>query len=334
MDRPVQPSIPTESKDLEDRLLGESSLDDNLTEHNLSNNDLSQNDLETEALEWEELDPLESEEIATSCHQSQPFTVGEIPTVKSRFEAILKSRLKAEIQADPPVFPWETGAAYTTYLDVLPEEQVPGTNLWASHRQNLRWSASLPETVFAQLLTPCQTVLQSSLREGAKLVKAVEDLISGSPESLDELAGLVALGPARTAPSPFQPQYEEATADQQTVILLLAAQEIMHALTLDCVLGGAVVEQKWGTAMGVLTIEAEYVQESCGTVLKVLGSLPDGGRLLLTGEGTETVAQRDESGYLKLELVDPQPGQAYRLNVLFHAETQNPLSFVVRPDKL
>ncbi|MGL5079929.1 MAG: hypothetical protein ACRC8A_00435 [Microcoleaceae cyanobacterium] len=293
--------------------------------------DLTGNSRENEG-EWEELDPLDSEEIATAYHQGQSFVLGEMPTVKNRFEAVLKRRLRAEILQEPPLFPWESEAGYATYPDVLINEQVPELNLWTAHRQNLRWSVPLPAEIFAQLLSPCQELLQSSLREGAKLIKAVEALFPNQPEPLNQLAGLVVLGPARTPLSPeSQPCYQNATSDQQMVMLLLAAQEILHALTLNCPLNQAPVQQQWLTNVGVLTIEAEYVQESWGTVLKVLGYLPDGGRLLLTGDGTETVAQRNEQGYLKLELVDPQPGQTYRLNVLLHTEEQSPLSFAICP---
>ncbi|NJK36855.1 MAG: hypothetical protein HC835_01285 [Oscillatoriales cyanobacterium RM2_1_1] len=283
---------------------------------------------------------LDSEETATSYHQGQPFMFGEMPIVKNRFEAVIKRRLKAEILQNPPLFPWETQAEFATYPDVLMESQVPdlisnlvpNTGLWSAHQRNLRWSMPLPETVFAQLLNPCFDLLQSSLREGKKLIKAVETLFPDQSEPLNQLASLVVLGPVRTPlSSESQPCYQDATSDQQMVMLLLAAQEILQALTLDCPLNQAPVRQQWLTNVGVLTVEAEYVSETWGTTLKVLGHLPDGGRLLLIGEGTETVAQRQEQGYLKLELVNPQPNQVYRLNVLLHNEEQHPLSFAICP---
>ncbi len=281
--------------------------------------------------EWEELDPLDSEEIDDSDYQGQLFTLGEIPTVKNRFETVLKNRLKAEMERNPPLFPWETKASdFACYQDVIEERIVP----WIAHKQNLRWSVSIPDPVFAQLLSPCQEAIQSSLREGAKLIQVVESLFPGESEPLNELTHRVMLGWGRGGENSVQnlalPQYETANPEQQMLMALLAAQEIIHALTLSCNLNQPSIKQQWLTSLGILTLEAEYTQQdSQSASLKVIAHLPDGGHLWLTGEDTQATAQRSDRGSVKLELIDPNPNQTYKLNVILNNQAQHPLSFAI-----
>ena len=281
--------------------------------------------------EWEELDPLDSEEIDDSDYPSQPFTLGEIPAVKNRFETVLKNRLKAEMERNPPLFPWETKASdFACYPDAVEEQRVP----WIAHKQNLRWSVPIPDPVFAQLLSPCQEAIQSSLREGAKLVQVVETLFPGQSEPLNELTHRVMLGWARgeDPASLALPEYETANPEQQMLMTLLAAQEIIQALTLTCNLNQPAIEHQWLTNLGVLTLEAEYVQkEGQSASLKVTGHLPDGGHLWLTGADVQATAQRSDRGYVRLELVDPAADRTYRLNVILYNQDQHPLSFAICP---
>jgi len=283
----------------------------------------------------EELDPLDSEEIEVFPSHSQGFTLGEIPIVKNRFETVLRERLKATIQLNPPLFPWEPDGTdlQSEYPDAFREEQVPMGNLWIAHQQHLRWSIFLPERVFDQLLVPCQKVVQSTLQQGAKLVQVVHTLFPNQPETLNELASLVMLGPLRSERdlTESQPCYETATPEQQMVLLLLAAQEILQTLTLNCGLNQPAVHQDWLTTLGQLRVEVEYVQTDYGAALKILGHLPAGGRLQLFDESRSTTAQRKSPGYLKLELIDPEPNRIYRLHVLLHSDEQNPLCFAICP---
>ncbi|MEL7036682.1 MAG: hypothetical protein AAFO04_13835 [Cyanobacteria bacterium J06592_8] len=282
--------------------------------------------------EWEELDPLDSEEIDDSDYHSQPFTLGEIPAVKNRFETVLKNRLKAEMERNPPLFPWETKASdCTCYPDVIEEYGVP----WMAHKQNLRWSIPIPDPVFAQLLNPCQEAIQSSLREGAKLVQAVETLFPGQSEPLNELTNRLMLGMVRDSNGVVLPEYETATTEQQMLMTLLAAQEIIQALTVNCTLNQPAIQQQWLTNLGVLTLEVEYTQQEDNRAsLKITGRLPDGGHLWLTGEEAQATTQRSDRGYVRLELVDPQPNRSYRLNIILNDQDQHPLSFAICPQSL
>ncbi len=283
----------------------------------------------------DELDPLDSEDLEFLSSTDQPFALGEKPAVNNRFETLLKDRLKTEIQRNPPLFPWETELTeYRNELDEPVQEEVPIFNVWIPQKRNLKWSIPIPEFVFAQLLDPCQAVLQSSLREGEKLMRIVEPLFPGQSDTLTELIPLVLNGPPREGKQGTTidvDDYETAHLDKKMALALLAAQEIIRALTIYCKLNQSSVTQQWLTSLGLFTLETEYSQGQYGTCLKILAQLPQGGRLVLMGEAVETSAQRSGRGYLKLELVDPQPNHLYRLNVLLHDHHQNPLSFVICP---
>ncbi|WRH67945.1 MAG: hypothetical protein RSE13_06535 [Planktothrix sp. GU0601_MAG3] len=287
---------------------------------------------EEENLEWDELDPLDFED-QVFLPESQYLPLWEIEIVKNRFETVLREKLKARIQRNPPLFPWEPIGAdlLNEYPDVFREEQVPATHLWMAHRQQLRWSMPLPDQVFAQLLAPVFTLLQSGLREGAKLVQAVETLFPNESQPLNELAGLVIRGSLRGSLDlrESQPCYETATPEQQMVLLLLATQELLNTLTLNCRLNQSTVHQEWLTTLGLFTVDVDYVETESGTSLKIRAKLPDGGRLQLLGNDRSVMAKRNSPGCLPLELINPKPNQIYRLHVLLDSEEQNPLCFAI-----
>ncbi|VXD17353.1 hypothetical protein [Planktothrix paucivesiculata] len=287
-----------------------------------------------ENLEGDELDPLDSEDEVFHA-RSQCSPIGEIGIVKNRFESVLREKLKARIQLNPPLFPWEPIGTdlLNEYPDVFREEQVPPTHLWMAHRQQLRWSMPLPDQVFAQLLAPVFTLLQSGLREGAKLVQAVETLFPNESQPLNELAGLVIRGSLRGSLDlrESQPRYETATPEQQMVLLLLATQELLNTLTLNCHLNQSTVHQEWLTSLGLFTVDVDYVETESGTILKIRGKLPDGGRLQLLGNDRSVTRKRNSPGCLPLELINPEPNQIYRLHVLLDSEDQNPLCFAICP---
>lgn len=288
-----------------------------------------------EEIGWEELDPLDSEEIDVFYPEGQPLTLGEIPTVKDRFESLLKDRLKLEIQHRPPLFPWETQwATDATYPDVLNAAEVPNPSWWIAQREHFKWSTFLPETTFAQLLAPCQKALHSTLPDGAKLVRAVRSFFpEEDSHALNEWAGRIMLGDVRDPDlNKLQhPDYSQASDKQKMVLLLLAAREIIDTLTLTCFCDRAPVKQNWRTSLGVLSLEVEYLSQDYGNCLRILAQLPAGGCLQFKGQDNETTARRTDAGYLKMELVDPQPNKLYRLNVLFHDSEQNPLCFAILP---
>ena len=305
------------------------------------NNIISREEKIRGELEWEELDPLDSEEIDFP-HQdeSQPLTLGEIPTVHNRFETLLQERLKAEIQTKPPRFPWEEELLDydAEYPDVEREHWVPPIHLWASQMQNIRWGLlpiPLTESIFAELLDPCQEIAKSDLLPGRKLVRAVDSLFPGQTQSLNDLAGLVLAGRARDGElNPNQiTNYNAATPKQKMLLSLLAAQEIISSLTLTCYLNKSLVERQWQTALGWIEIEAKYYipQDKSAPSLRVKAKLPEAASIELAGRKVKATAERSDPGNLYLELFDPQPGEIYQLIIRFLDWEQKSLKFAVCP---
>lgn len=293
--------------------------------------------------------------------QTNPlFNSGEIPAVQDRFHALLKRRLQIEIQRHPPLFPWETeitdydtenataGILHT--VDAAPAEKVPvgvGTTspgmaapqkgpspVWLAQLQQLSLPVSMPEMVLGELFNQCQQVLQSSLREGERLVQAVESLFPGQNQRLNYLAGLVL---ASSAPRGSREQvaslesYETAAPAQQMVLSMLAAREIMDALTLTPSLDRPRVERQWQTDAGVLTLETLFDPSQTGSKLQVRGDLPCGGRLSFMAENAQATAQRANSGRLSVEVFDLPPNRTYTLEVQLQSPNPSPLIFAVHP---
>ncbi|MFS8117288.1 MAG: hypothetical protein ACMG55_02180 [Microcoleus sp.] len=293
--------------------------------------------------EWDEPNPLDYQVEMHTNAPVQPLTIGDIPTVQNRFQTLLKERLRAEIESNPPLFPWETELkSYDhDYPDEVAPQWVPPLHLWTPQLQNIRWGRlpiPIAQGVFAQLLEPCQNLVMSSLREGAKLVRAVDSLFPGQSQELNELAGLV----LRSAVRGFTdvevedlPKYEVATTDQQMLMSLLAARGIIESLTLNCPVNQPPVSREWLTALGSLTLSAQYLSnrntEPPRPSLRVECQFPGAGSLELKGGDAEATAHRPNSGHLSVELFDPQPDKTYALEVRFQNFETRPLMFAIRP---
>lgn len=274
---------------------------------------------------------------------SQSVKPGEIPTVQERFHALLKHRLQTEIQRHPPLFPWETEVA--SYESDIPDFVVPDrvpARLWAAQLRNLSMPVPVPEAILTQLLEQCQEVVQTSLKEGVKLVRAVEALFPDQSQTLNDLAGLVLVAPHRSgttsasllesdeATAQFPESYEVATLQQQMLLSLLAAREIMESLNLAVVANQPTVERQWLTSAGLLTLETKY-QPQGDSRLRIQGRLPCGGSLKLKGDQSQSTTSRSQAGCLSVELFDPQPNQSYTLEVRLQEQDQKPLIFTVQP---
>lgn len=296
---------------------------------------------EREYWEWDEPDPYDYQVGVHSNEPAPPLTMGEITTVQDRFQTLLKERLRASIESNPPLFPWETEIqSYDQdYPDDVAPQWVPPLHLWTPQLQNIRWGRlpiPIAQGVFAQLLEPCQNLVMSSLREGSKLVQAVDSLFPGQSQELNELAGLVLRGAVRGELDIENfPNYETARTDQKMVLSLMAAREILESLTLNCPVNQPPVSREWLTALGSLTLEAQYQSrsdtEQLMPSLRVECQFPGGGSLELKGENTEATAQRPNSGHLSVELFDPQPDKTYALEVRFQNFDARPLMFAIRP---
>jgi hypothetical protein len=274
-------------------------------------------------------DPLDSEWVAvrlTCSPESSYFPVeefsffepGETPAVQDRFHSLLKRRIRAELELKPPVFPWETeGYEYDSEL-VPPPERVP---VWTTQLKSLNLPVPMPEKVLAQLFSQCQAVMQSSLQEGARLVKAVELLFPGQDAALNQLAGFVIASPVRSgaiapplnAPGAnFPIHYDSATAPQQMALSLIAAREIIESLTLK-VSAHNPAQRQWQMASGMLDLTAEY--DVTMKRVRVQGQLPTAGKVDFRAQSSQATAHRSSAGSFSLELFDLEPNQSYWLDV-------------------
>lgn len=173
-----------------------------------------------------------------SVNMPNPFQLGEIPTVQTRFQAVLKRRLQNQIQDNPPLFPWETKLMdYPDYVVDNPSmASVPAWG-WAAQQSKLSLPIPMPEKVFKQLLTRCQELLTFPVPLGAKLVGAVESLFPNEPQMLNDLAGMVLRSPYRSAATlekmpGLEGSYSDLQPRQQMALSLLAAKQLLENLTL------------------------------------------------------------------------------------------------------
>lgn len=265
----------------------------------------------------------------------RPYHLGEMPTVQNRFQAILKRRLKVEIERHPPLFPWETDLSdyEPDFSDAVTDSWVPPVRLWMPQLFNLSLPVALPENVLAQLLDACCEAVYSRRQLGAKLVNAVENLFPDQFQSLNQLAGMVLLYPARS-PERLQSlpgTYEAAATEQKMTLALLAAKEIISALTVPISRTQTPVERQWQTAAGLVTVQADYQIQDGVPKLRVTARLPRGGSLTLRTPQASASTQRIYPGYLSVESFDLQPNQTYPLEIRFHDSEQTPLIFAICP---
>lgn len=265
--------------------------------------------------------PPASTDNASNATYNPVFDSGDLSTVQPHFEALLKRRLRQEIDHRPPLFPWEKGLQ--DYPDVL---QAGAASIWLDHLKNLSVPVGVPEDVLANLLNQCQQVTYDMRQTGRRLVAAVESLFPDQPQTLEYIAGLVARPAYRSAQTQTlaEVDYASASTQQQVALAMLAAQGIFEALSLTVSEANPSQEQTWLTTSGPLTVQADYAQPQ----LEVKAVLPAGGSLVLTGLGETVDSERSTPGELVLRLAT-QPGAVLRLDVSLAQSSGVPLSFQV-----
>ncbi|MEO0456134.1 MAG: PatU [Cyanobacteria bacterium P01_A01_bin.114] len=265
---------------------------------------------------------------------AQSFNFGDISTVQDRFQALLKRRLQSEFENRPPLFPWESEIReYPVELPSFSAAQAVG-KLWLDNLHHLKAANALPDAVLTKLLERCQIMAQTSLQQGVKLVRTVEALFPDYTELLEPVADIV-LTPAYRGTALQEAAVKEienlaggytaAAPQQQVAISMLAAKEIMAALTLKVSATEPRLEREWITAFGTLFLEV-----SCqGDWLLIKAELPSGGQLHLIGDQSESQASRPEAGQLSLVETAFEIGQTYTLEVSLSEGGQRPLRFTV-----
>ncbi len=280
---------------------------------------------------------------------------GDIPAVQHRFHALLKNKLKTEIERNPPRFPWETeqhdyhyDSPYDSESYAYPDAEQPHTGerlsfpvqepvpIWAAHLKTLNLPIALPDAVLQSLFEQCCHLMQSSLREGRRLVQAVESLFPEEGAVLNELAGMVLASPVRggtsTEPKPaianpgFLTDYNQASRPQQMVLSLLAAREMFEAMTLT-LSPRAAIRRSWLTDAGAIMLEVQYHPES-GTV-RIDAQLPTGGTVRFQQAALESIASCTQAGNLSVSLSPICVEQSMTLAIEL-AKSDAPLVFAVR----
>lgn len=285
----------------------------------------------------ESWDPLESElstfpdlafldldpQVRDLDPSANPVThLGDLSAVQNRFQALLKDRLRSEIERHPPLFPWEKSTQ--EYPDTVPGER--SEDLWINPLQPQGLGTMLPDDVFSTLVERCQEVVRQSFKSGVQLIKAVEGLFPDQPQTLQNVAQIVlqpAYRSAAIAPLPTV-DYSQANTQQQVALTMLAAREILAALSLKVNGDRPRDQRQWQTAAGPLSLSLALDSEAPMTIRAVL---PTGGYLALETDA-QLRTERSQPGELQLELPAPESGQVHALVVGFADSTVRPIRFV------
>jgi hypothetical protein len=282
--------------------------------------------------EIEALQSLPFESSAVFIEDTSSLELGELPAVQDRFHALIKRRLRAEIEQNPPLFPWETSLwDYESEQSAIADSL--SAPLWTTQLQALNLPVPMPQAVLLQIFAECRNVIQSSLREGAKLVRVVESLFPDQSQALNEMAGLVlAASPSRSgatlSASALPESYEVANPTQQMLFSLLAARQVLESMALEVSVDCPQAEQQWLTEAGMLILTATYQPETAS--LQVQGQLPCAGQLSLRGAAQQAAAVCAGAGALKVELGNVHPNQTCALEVELDIADHSSLIFTVR----
>ncbi len=244
----------------------------------------------------------------------EPLKLGAKSVVQERFYTLLKQRFQREMEARPPLFPWET--ELMEYEDTLPA--TLGLSAWEPQLRQLRLPVALPDEILAKLFQRCQDLAQSAVQDGRRLVEAVESLFAVDPQSLNLLANAVRLGYSRDGEglatrllgNSMPETYASAPQQQQLTLAMIAAYEMLNRLTLKLSAAEPSISQSWETAAGPLLLHLAYGD---GT-LRVEAELPAGGSVRLEQGAQRTQAERTESGSVVLQMM-LQPESICRLQV-------------------
>lgn len=277
--------------------------------------------LNFESIEVDELGAL-NPDIGFSNRNNPVNRLGDIPAVQDRFQALLKRRLRLEIERRPPLFPWEQ--ANQDYPDWIASDMADPA-LWLQQLRELKLPTQLPDEVLAMLLSQCQAILQQSLQTGIRLIKAVEPLFPDQPQTLDQMARLVLTSSARGMEETFSVDYATANQPQQVALTMMAARTIFANLTLEVSAAQPQAHRQWLTALGALTLEADYRPQP--NTIEIRSTLPEQGYLQISDGPQTHRVERDQPGAVSLVVTDPEPNLPYCLEVGLAAES--PLQYLL-----
>lgn len=252
--------------------------------------------------------------------------LGDLSAVQDRFQALLKRRLRMEIERRPPLFPWEK--EFLDYPEYFSEEV--SRSLWLAQLRQLSIPTVLPDEVLVTLLERCQDIAQQPLKSGLKLIQAVEVLFPDQAQTLDHVARMV-LTPAyrsqRTLDT-LQIDYDQANPQQQVALTMLAAQEILSALALSISKDEPNLEREWLTSYGLMQLNVSYDVQGH---ISIRATLPSVGYLRLVDLNQDLRAEQAQTGELLLTIEAPQPDHSYLLEVgMLEPPNVRPLQFTLK----
>ena len=254
--------------------------------------------------------------------------------MQERFQKILKQRFLSEYEDNPPLFPWESEVAeYPADVTDFAAAAVP--SLWDAHASKLPVSGLLPAPLLKALFERCQVMARTPVKQGIRLVRAVEGMFPDQMDILEPIADMVLVPAYRSADAATREaltqeltavakDYDAALPEQQIALSMLAAQEILGTLTLTLSASQTSETRHWVTAQGSLNLGATYADDT----LTVSATLPEGGQVNLKGCDVEQQAKRSHPGALTVSLVKPVLDRTYILEVLLASES-TPLSFAI-----
>ncbi len=267
------------------------------------------------------------EHLIPSDYIDPVFDSGDVTVVQTHFEALLKRRLRQEIEPRPPLFPWEN--TLQEYPDTINQDPQANT-LWLDHLQNLDIPSSLPDDVLAELFQQCQQVVQSTWQSGRRLIEALESLFPEQPQTLEHIAGLVLRPAYRSghAQTLQKIDYDNASSQQQIALAMMAAQNIFEALSLRVSEATPTIQKEWQTSAGPLMVEARHNPRATPQ-LEVTVHVPQAGTLLLATEDETIETHRTGAGQLVIHLNQPRSQWPYVLEVVLGDDGATPLRFQV-----
>ncbi len=266
---------------------------------------------------------------------AQSFNFGEIHAVQERFYFLIKQRLMSEYEKTPPLFPWESElheypADIADPISATYAVSDAASSLWNQHLSSLKVPGLLPQPVLNVLFKRCQEIALSPIKQGVQLVRAVEALFPAQGDLLEPIADIV-LVPAYRSDDETQSavleqitqladDYDSASPEQQIALSMMAAQEILGAMTLSLSAQKHEDSREWITAHGLLKLSASYIADSAADELMIKAVLPEGGQVRLWDGNVEKRALCSQPGSLDLHWRDFSPEKIYLLEVSLHSE--------------
>ncbi|MGB2925164.1 MAG: hypothetical protein WBB82_07675 [Limnothrix sp.] len=284
-----------------------------------------------------EMDPLLAENFLFDLSPDTPINeelsigTNNMNAIEARFQSLLKDRLLQEIESHPPRFPWEMGTELYLVDEEVTQEPVVAP-LWQPQLAAFDLPFKLPEPTLNSLMRACLQAMQSMEPQGAKLVKAVQELFPVEDLMLHQMAQWVMATPDRSGKGAvLTGDFQSASDQQQIAMSMVAAKTLLDRLTIMLTPQVQEADFEWKTTVGAIAIKASYLPGPSSELNKIhlTVTLPQGGQVTWeTAQGSAS-ASRMYPGELGLTLVDCQSNGIYPVTITLNQANQEPLTVAV-----